>query len=609
MKRATAFLRSFRARLIIVSITFIIPAILLPTVVVSHLYTNTMKRQNETATLESFSAAADQIENLLKRAHRAVVSIINYPEVDNLLFGSFTNEIAYVQAKRDMTSAINSAFVSYDMLNAVFFFTGDEGMYGSSIPWTAFYENERHPFTQTEVYQNALASNASVSWLGGYRLNDFIPQVPRESSNDLIMICGLKKLVYSFSNKPNSDNIMVLFSITESSLHECLSYISAADSDIYLLNSQGEMLSGDAGFELGKVPAYYGELDWQDKYGSATIVQEGVPYQLIYYRMGITDWTLVKIVPLSLYRSESRRLSVISLVISALTLVVMAVLYTIWASKFTRPFNHVKQAMERVHDGDLSVRMNEDYRVNEFRLIGTQFNQMLDSINSLVARNQAVEREKLDMELRILQSQINPHFIYNTIASIRWMATLCGASNVSDMLITFAELLRPVFSEWKMEWTLAEELDYIAHYMTLMQLRYGTQVAFSEDLPPETRPLMVPRFVLQPILENCCEHGIVSGKTTHVALTGTLDGGALTLTVCDDGRGMSCEQLEEIRRMLREPSADVQGAVRAHVGIVNVQRRVRLSCGADYGLTIDSADGQDTRVHIRLPGRTTPQAT
>ena len=445
MKRKLSFPRSFRARLILVSITFIIPAILLPTVIVSHLYTNTMKRQNESATLEAFAAVEDQVSNLLKRAHRAVVSIINYPEVDNLLFGHFDDEIAYVQAKRDMASAINSAFVSYDMLNAVFFFTSDGGMYGSSIPWTAFYQNDRHPFIQSPAYLEALNSNASVSWLGGYRLNDFIPQVPRESSNDIIMICGLKKLTYSFSNRQERQNIMVLFSITESSLHDCFSYISAADSNVYLLDSAGEMLSGDAGFELGRIPGFFDALSGRDKYGSATIIQDGVPYQLIHYRMGITDWTLAKVVPLSVYRSESRRLSVISLGISALTLVVMAVLYTIWASQFTRPFNHVKQAMQRVHDGDLSVRMNESYNVSEFQLIGRQFNQMLDSINSLLARNQAVEREKLDMELRSLQSQINPHFIYNTIASIRWMAVLSGATNVSNMLITFAELLRPVF--------------------------------------------------------------------------------------------------------------------------------------------------------------------
>ena len=601
MKRMPVFFSSFRSRLILISIIFIVPAIMLPTAIVSHLYADTLQQQNKKTTLTAFSAVEDQIGNLLKRAHRAVVSTINYPEVDSLLFGAFPDDVAYVKAKRDMTAALNSAFVSYEMLNAVFFFTDDGEMYGSSIPWTAFYENDRHPFTQTELYQNALNSNASVTWIGGYRLNDFIPQVHQDSSNNIIMICGLKKLTYNFSHSQHQNNIMVLFSITESSLHECFSSMSRDDSSVYLLNSRGEMLSGDEGFALGKVPEYYDKLDREEQYGSAIVTEKGRKYQLIYYRMGITDWTLVKIIQLDIYRSETRYLRTISLIVGVLTLVIMAVLYTIWASRFTRPFSHVKQAMQRVHDGDLSVRMIDTYRVNEFQLISRQFNQMLDGINNLIERNQAVEREKMDMELRRLQSQINPHFIYNTISSIRWMATLSGASNVANMLITFAELLRPVFSEWTLEWTLAEEMDYIAHYMTLMKLRYGTQIAFSEDLPEALYPLLVPRFILQPILENCCEHGLVSGKTTRVTLTAEETEQILVLKVCDDGRGMTREQLEKIQKLLTEPQPDDGEVVRAHVGIANVQRRIQLYCGSDFGLTVQCSDETGTCVSIRLP--------
>ena len=170
----------------------------------------------------------------------------------------------------------------------------------------------------------------------------------------------------------------------------------------------------------------------------------------------------------------------------------------------------VTDSLTRVQDGDLALRLPEESGTAEIRLLETQFNRMLDSLNELLVQREADERAKLSLEMRSLQTQITPHFIYNTITSIRFAAQMRGDTVVADMLISLIRLLRPIFSEWTPEWTLGEELAFSENYMTLMRMRFGDRIRFEVQSAPDLSDCLVPRFTLQPVLENCCEHSAVT---------------------------------------------------------------------------------------------------
>jgi two-component system sensor histidine kinase YesM len=215
-----------------------------------------------------------------------------------------------------------------------------------------------------------------------------------------------------------------------------------------------------------------------------------------------------------------------------------------------------------------------------------------------------IQREVLvkNSEISSLQNQINAHFIYNVLESIKMMAEIDEEYEISDSITALGKLLR-----YSMRWisgnaVLRDELEYIRNYLTLINLRYDFEVILSVNLPEELLDQEIPKMSLQPIVENAVLHGIEPvAEDTTVYIKGWEQDGEFVIEVTDSGRGMTPEELEHLREGIRGKVQPAGGGKGNGIGLKNVEDRIQLSFGKQYGLEIYSEYGKYTKVAIRLP--------
>ena len=174
------------------------------------------------------------------------------------------------------------------------------------------------------------------------------------------------------------------------------------------------------------------------------------------------------------------------------------------------------------------------------------------------------------------------------------MAAASGAENVADALIVFSQIIHPVFSSWQQAWTLQEEYEFLSNYIRLMRMRFGNRISIQSELKPEASGCRIPRFALQTLMENCCEHGFDTDRILHIELRSEIRDGMLFTHIRDDGKGMTRERLEEIYRSLENKGAE------KNIGLVNLNRRIKLFFGEDCGMDIVSEVDKGIEITVRM---------
>ncbi|WP_431090113.1 cache domain-containing sensor histidine kinase [Paenibacillus sp. 8b26] len=274
-----------------------------------------------------------------------------------------------------------------------------------------------------------------------------------------------------------------------------------------------------------------------------------------------------------------------------------------------QPIFRLMSYMRTAETGDLTVRQWSD-RGDEIGMLGRSFNRMLEQIRRLMSLSELRERQKRDAELRSLQEHIKPHFLYNSLDTIHWMARKNGAEDVSDMVGALSRLFRLGLSKGDDFIPLRSELEHISSYMQIQQTRYRDRLRWELNVPEELGELFVLKLMLQPVVENAIYHGIKARRGPGtIGVEARIEGNKLLLTVRDDGAGMTVERLRELRGLLEAPLEAMEGQQKPSVtsangrsyGMLNVQARIRLSFGEEYGIVLDSEEGAGTCVTIVHP--------
>ncbi len=319
--------------------------------------------------------------------------------------------------------------------------------------------------------------------------------------------------------------------------------------------------------------------------------------------LGNRGWTISCILSETSYQAQRR---VYLLLIAGIVLFITAMgvlLYILLSRMINRPVGRLKGRIASIAAGDFSRDPSIESE-DEFGIIGRGINQMSADVSSLMERRVTDEKQKKDLEYQILQSQINPHFLYNTLNSIKWMATIQNASGIAEMTTSLARLMKSVAKGTQARIPLKQELDLVKDYFLIQQYRYGGSISIEYRIASEDLlGCLVHRFTLQPIVENALFHGIepkgcagkivISAREERREASGRL----LVLSVSDNGVGMT---QETIRRVL-EGSAQASADFFRQLGIHNVNQRIQYEYGPSYGITIDSVPGEYTTMIITLP--------
>lgn len=258
----------------------------------------------------------------------------------------------------------------------------------------------------------------------------------------------------------------------------------------------------------------------------------------------------------------------------------------------SKPVNELDEAMKRVEKGDYAAELSSG-REDEMGRLTASFNRMTREYRQNLERSVQRERELNETELSMMQAQLNPHFLYNTLDSIKWLGVTNGVPQVAAVASGLAVLLRAGISGDRLI-TLERELELLEKYLDIQSLRFEDRFAWEIDVDERFQHCIVPKLILQPLVENSIIHGVANMDDGYIKLSAREKSGTLILSVQDNGVGIPQDVLD----WLNDPDRDVPGG---HLGLKNVDRIVRLYYGGDYGISAYSAVGEGSRVELRLP--------
>ena len=314
-------------------------------------------------------------------------------------------------------------------------------------------------------------------------------------------------------------------------------------------------------------------------------------------RSEATGWIVVGVSYVSELMEGADEARITYLLAAMLLLAVAMLLAFLLSDQITKPIKSLELSMKEVEKGNFSHVALEVRNNNEIGRLSRNFNAMTREIQKLMEQSEKEQKAKRRYELKVLQSQINPHFLYNTLDSIIWMAEWGKNQEVVKMTSSLARRLRRSMSNEQEVVTIEEEIDYTEAYLTIQKMRYQDKLEYEIEAEPDIRKEETVKLVLQPVVENAIYHGIKykDGKGL-IQIRGFREGGDIILQVEDDGRGMDQDTLEHIfEKHVRDTKSN-------GVGLQNVHERIRLYYGAAYGLSFESEPGKGTVVTIRLPG-------
>ncbi len=378
-------------------------------------------------------------------------------------------------------------------------------------------------------------------------------------------------------------------SLSKSNLKDSSSY--------YVITDQTQIMYRENHLELDSDMESVLLDEVQNNHTDSFILPIGAQQYLITkYDSDYSGWTMVSVSDLSeitraVHTSLRRSLIIFGLM-------VIAIFCAAWliAKSFTKPLSEIQQVMSEISSGNLALRVSQ-YPSPDINNLATQFNKMLNRIDMLMEENRQKQTELIETELQMLRAQINPHFIYNTLNSISWLAVFNGQTQIKTQLSNLTTLLRSAYSNPDQLITIADEKEILTCYTSIMKLRYDN-FSLLFDHEEYVEQYMIPKCILQPIVENSIIHGFPDLDRPcriQILFHRDLPSGLMKITIEDNGVGMSQEQQEQC---LKDSSSDTHFN---NIGIHNVDQRIKLKFGTSYGLHISSREGDGTKVLICIP--------
>ncbi|WP_419872799.1 cache domain-containing sensor histidine kinase [Candidatus Pristimantibacillus sp. PTI5] len=372
-------------------------------------------------------------------------------------------------------------------------------------------------------------------------------------------------------------------------------------ADLWLMNRMGEIIYhtdnekiGEIDSELPKYPLLNGSF----RKGSG---REGVITSIS--ESGIYDWILVHSIPMKYLTERTDWIRNVTIFMFFCIVLITSALSISLSLKLTRPLVKLSRLMRQVELGRFQVDLNIQTK-DEIGMLARSFNSMISTIRDLIEKNFEIRLRQKESELYALQSQINPHFMYNTLETINMAVEEGKSKTVVEMVTLLGRMLRFSVSNSSKFVHISEEVQHMNDFLTIQKIRFKDRLFVETTQKTEMDSYYTPKFILQPIVENAVKYGLETRKrlSIHVVIGRELGARSgeedMVFRIRDDGPGISHERLEELERSLR---SNTLVAKDSEFGLSNVNARIVMMLGNDYGLQLHSAQGQGTEIIIRIP--------
>ncbi len=494
--------------------------------------------------------------------------------ITSVLFQNYSSKSA--KEKLDMVRTVDRTLADAKRSNVyisqIYMVSEDETLFSSNsdVDTKAFLESEWiHTITQI----NAGTMIVPTHQADYYNRNANLSGKPPE----ILVVSLLSKILHYGRNDAIA---LIQTDIQYSAIEDIMKKISLGDSGFVMIVDGNDKLvyCHDKSF-IGKSKDEYlsrttDRLD-TDRTGLSEVSQP----------LSEVDWHIVGFVPTGNVLEEMAPVKLFAYIIAGVMFLFIILVSTKLSSMITQPITSLTSQMEQVGKGDFKI-MEEKSFYSETSVLTQYFNQMVEDIDALIRSNMQKEEEKNRSEFIALQNQINPHFLYNTLNSIKWMALMENNKPIAEAIVELVKMLQFSCSNKNTEVTVAEDIAFIKSYVFIQKMRYGSSIETIYEIDESILSCLTLKFILQPIVENAIIHGFSDvGYSGTIIVKGEDCGDFITFSVKDNGKGMKLDK----------------GMRFTGVGMDNVQKRLRFHYGNKSDMKVESTPGGGTIVTLRLP--------
>ena len=581
---------SLRAKLLITHLILT----LFPALLITYFAYDQMVTATTNTTLHSLNTLADQTRTNIATTVEQISSMAD-GICDNDFFSSYvySSQPARYDSIYDLSTglhALENLLSSYQNSSIV----SDVRIYLDGAHYTVLRQNTKNPVFST------LDPARGTYWHGIFSStnNSELLCPPMYLSPTEISTLGTHALIRRLRSMNCECYVVIYFnqSTIQPILLQDLPY---NNSVIYIINSRNEIVASTNTTLSGTYYIPYNEITKQIPSSSR---QEKLHFagQEVYCGCKIipgTDWIMVSAVPEVNLTSDGSLLVLNFLILYALVVIVCILISQWLSSSVTGRIAKVAEKMQQVRHSTLPTRMDDPVGSDEISSLIDSYNYMSDEINRLVSKQQETASELRNFEFRALQAQINPHFLYNTLDMINWMAQSGETARVSSAVNLLSRFYKLTLSRGSSIITVREELEHVTLYVQLQNMRFNGKIHFFVDVPDEMLEHTMPKLIFQPIVENSILHGILEKpvKEGTIVIMGWIEEETLVFVVSDDGVGIPPEKLNTIL------TGSNTGSKGSNIAISNTHKRIQLCYGSNYGLCYHSKPGYETEVEIRIP--------
>lgn len=579
---------------IFVKIILIVSGSFLVVISISFIYLfasvrRSLTERTDAEKLRRFYQMEHDIDAFCKEIEMISERMINMTPLTNLIFlgdhsreDEIVLEVSYFQE-------VDKLVLEYDYIESICFFNSEEL---SLIVEPKQNLVRRGIDERGEFYEEQLADIQSGMvkeniWYGRYTSEDFnVHYLDDRESIHYVTFCRPvywgRHMAWLIINV-NQEKFTSIYNFYESS--------EKGQAITYIIDEQGIVISSLNAALLGEKKERGAVQEKQLR------IFEENGQQILYYPLNMGNWILVEETPLSIILKGIQDIRIAFLVVVGATIAVLALFLISWISLFSRSFTDIVGALGQMEAGELGITIPvKKERQDEIGLLIRQFNRMSGKIAHLINENRNMEQKKREAEIKMLRSQMNPHFLYNTLNTVKWMAAIKGEDDIVDCVTALGNLLQPLYRDTRTFWSMEKEIDYITSYGKIMNYRYGNSIVLRIEVEKEVYPADIPKYILQPIVENAFLYGSIGTEGhTVIRIRGKRLENAIQIQVEDNGGGMDEQELEKLKRNM---NTDMDTG---HIGLANVAQRLNALYDGQSQIRVESKKGEGFSVSFIVP--------
>ncbi len=561
-------------------ILFTISMVILPLLVVGTISyiksSDILQNKVSISNLNTVRQTGNNIEFILKDVHDFSLYLFQNDAVSNFLKSDSNTDFNEIQRRRtEVNRELMYLLTSKNYIHSVYI----EGFNGLSLDTRA----SRNQLNE-DIITKARELKGGPLW---------IFQELENYNNTTTNVISMVRLVNDINNITNRLGILKI-NISENTLSERYSnHIVGKGEQFYIIDNNYNIISAPDRAKIMKPisPEIIKEEINNNKSGYYQITLNSQEYLVTYYELAYVDYKLINLVPLEQLLVENNIIKNVTIWSILVSFLICLVFIFLFYHRVLHPLHQVRNVMKELENENFDIRLNiKGY--NEIAVLGKTFNKMSARLKKLMEQIYLEKVKQKEAELKALQAQVDPHFLYNTLDTIYWMSRMEQAPETSNLIKALAKLFRLSLNKGDEFTTVEKELEHLENYIIIQKKRYQGLINFSINVEEDLLSCRVVKLVLQPLVENAIYHGIEkNGGKGNITVNIKKEVEYLIYEIIDDGQGVD---IEELNRLLQEVKEDNRG-----FGIKNVNDRIKLYFENDCGLSFYSKPGQGTKVVVK----------